>query len=333
MAGLLVIYSIVRWKCTEQSEISAKFFLVLILSVGLFVCNNALAQTGVFINELHYDNAGGDKGEAVEVAGPAGTDLTGWHVVLYNGSDNASYGTITLSNIIPNQGGGFGTLAFFKTGLQNGPSDALALVDDADFLVQFLSYEGTLTAVGGPADGMTSTDIAVSESGSTPVGNSLQLGGSGQFYEDFTWESEAPQTFGAFNNNQTFIHPCGITDLTAGDQTACALKTNKYTQEVVVTYSDPPATGTLNVNAQSFTIGVSPQTVTLTGLTADGKPVDVTAAFSDEPGCSRMEDELFYAPADCTPSSDIIESLDLVLDAVDDLIADPASPTSPGKIW
>ena len=35
------------------------------------------AQTTVFINELHYDNSGSDTGEAVEIAGPAGADLTG----------------------------------------------------------------------------------------------------------------------------------------------------------------------------------------------------------------------------------------------------------------
>jgi hypothetical protein len=45
------------------------------------------ATSVVFINELHYDNAGTDEGEAVEVAGPAGTDLTGWQVVLYNGAN------------------------------------------------------------------------------------------------------------------------------------------------------------------------------------------------------------------------------------------------------
>ena len=51
----------------------------------------------VFVNELHYDNAGTDAGEAIEVAGPAGTDLAGWSVVLYNGSGGAVYGTDPLS--------------------------------------------------------------------------------------------------------------------------------------------------------------------------------------------------------------------------------------------
>ena len=48
-------------------------------------------DSAVFINELHYDNAGGDVGEFVEVAGPAGTDLTGWRIVPYNGSGGATY--------------------------------------------------------------------------------------------------------------------------------------------------------------------------------------------------------------------------------------------------
>ena len=41
----------------------------------------------VFISEIHYDNAGVDAGEAIEVFGPAGTDLTGWSIVLYNGAE------------------------------------------------------------------------------------------------------------------------------------------------------------------------------------------------------------------------------------------------------
>ena len=49
--------------------------------------------TTIFINEIHYDNNGTDAGESIEVAGPAGTDLTGWSIVLYNGSGGAVYNT------------------------------------------------------------------------------------------------------------------------------------------------------------------------------------------------------------------------------------------------
>src|SRR5690606_28463615 len=40
----------------------------------------------VFINELHYDNAGADVGEAVEVVATAGEDLSQYSLYFYNGS-------------------------------------------------------------------------------------------------------------------------------------------------------------------------------------------------------------------------------------------------------
>ncbi len=51
---------------------------------------------------------------------------------------------------------------------------------------------------------MTSTDIGVSENGSEPLGQSLRLTGTGQFYEDFTWNAPAAATFGAINTGQNF---------------------------------------------------------------------------------------------------------------------------------
>ena len=69
-------------------SLPAVFLLTFLLS------QSAMAQ--VFINEIHYDNTGTDTGEAIEVAGPAGTDLTGWSLVLYNGSTGALYNTTAL---------------------------------------------------------------------------------------------------------------------------------------------------------------------------------------------------------------------------------------------
>lgn len=165
-----------------------------------------------FINEIHYDNAGTDAGEGIEIAGSAGTDLSGWSLVLYNGSSGSStaglpYNTIALSGLLSDQNNGFGTLSFMLpvNGLQNGDSDAIALVNNAGEVVQFLSYEGTMTATDGPAAGMTSTDIGVAQT-SAPAGTSLQLIGEGGSYEDFTWVS-ADQTFNAINTGQTFLDP------------------------------------------------------------------------------------------------------------------------------
>ncbi|MDY7078053.1 MAG: hypothetical protein SXV54_14145 [Chloroflexota bacterium] len=148
--------------------------------------------TDVFVNEIHYDNDGADQDEAIEVAGPAGTDVTGWSLVLYNGNGGATYGTIDLNGVIPDQQDGYGTLSFPHAGIQNGAPDGIALVDSSAAVVQFLSYEGSFTATDGPAAGMTSTDIGVAEGSSTPVGHSLQLEGTGSIYEDFAWAATGP---------------------------------------------------------------------------------------------------------------------------------------------
>jgi len=161
-------------------------------------------ESTAWINEFHYDNQSTDTGEFFEIAGTAGLDLSGWAVYGYNGNGGTVYATVNLSGTLPDQQAGFGTLAFDMAGMQNGSPDGLALVDDTGAVVLFISYEGTLTATDGPADGMTTEDIGVSETTTTPVGYSLQLSGSGTTYADFTWQSPQAATSGAVNTGQSF---------------------------------------------------------------------------------------------------------------------------------
>jgi len=189
-----------QWK--SQSRILG---IVLALNIILVSSPWQIAHAAsIFINEIHYDNTSTDEGEAIEIAGPAGTNLMGWSIILYNGNGGASYGTINLSGIIPDQQNGLGTLSFLKAGIQNGSPDGLALVDTMSNAVQFLSYEGSFVAVGGPANGLTSTDIGVSESSSTSSGDSLQLSGTGSILNDFSWMAAQANTFGSINTGQVF---------------------------------------------------------------------------------------------------------------------------------
>jgi len=231
----------------------SKRFTAATLALFALACwpaHSALA-TSVFINELHYDNTGADAGEAIEIAGPAGTDLTGWSIVLYNGNGGTTYTPLlSLSGSIPNLGGGYGVVSVAALGLQNGSPDGLALVNASSTVVQFLSYEGTFTAVGGPANGMLSTDIGVTENGSGAVGNSLQLTGTGTQYEDFSWAAEAANTFGAFNTGQTFAvvaetAPAVSSTTPANGATGIALDAN-----VIVTFDEA-------VNAAGSWYGIS----------------------------------------------------------------------------
>ncbi len=177
-------------------------FRLLVIVVILF--GTEAFATPIFINEIHYENKGGDTGEAIEIAGPAGSDLNDWKLVLYNGNGRKSYDSITLTGSIADQQSGFGTLSFLIDPIQNGPPDGLALVDSSNTVVQFLSYEGFFTATNGAASGTTSIDIGVSESSSTPIGHSLQLFGNGRVYEDFSWAVPQSATPGGINTGQSF---------------------------------------------------------------------------------------------------------------------------------
>jgi predicted extracellular nuclease len=149
----------------------------------------AQAAVAPHIAEIHYDNAGTDTGESVEVAAEPGADLTGWTVVLYNGNDGRVYDSDPVG---PANAAGFAVLGYAANGLQNGSPDGLALVRPDGVVAQFLSYEGTFTAAEGPAAGMVSTDLGVAETGSEPVGWSLQ-------FVDGAWQQPAPSSFGSAN--------------------------------------------------------------------------------------------------------------------------------------
>jgi predicted extracellular nuclease len=175
---------------------------VLALVACMLLAGTAHAQSNVFVNELHYDNSGTDAGEAIEIAAPQGTDLTGWNVVLYNGNGGAPYDTDALSGTV---GASRVTVVNYPAnGIQNGAPDGIALVDATGAVRQFLSYEGTFTAAGGPANGMQSTDIGVLEPDSTGADESLQLTGTGDSDDDFTWTGPRTDSFGALNVGQTF---------------------------------------------------------------------------------------------------------------------------------
>ncbi|MEJ6402972.1 ExeM/NucH family extracellular endonuclease [Yoonia sp. 2307UL14-13] len=146
------------------------------------------------INEFHYDNAGGDVGEFIEIRTNASADASGLMVELHNGSNGSVYNTLNIADATQTTDGTFDYYVFElpANGLQNGAPDGIAL-SNAGALIEFLSYEGTFDAVGGVADGTTSTDIGVSENSGTEIGDSLQRN------DDGTWREAEPNTSGAAN--------------------------------------------------------------------------------------------------------------------------------------
>lgn len=126
--------------------------------------------------------------------------------MLYNGSNGTVYNTLNINATVADLSNGHGVayIVLPSNGLQNGSPDGIALVDGNNSVVQFLSYEGTFKASGGPADGMLSEDIGVAQTTSTLEGTSLGLVGAGTDYSEFSWEIQNPSTFGEVNTNQIF---------------------------------------------------------------------------------------------------------------------------------
>ena len=166
----------------------------------------AAPPTAPYISEIHYDNNGGDTGEFVEVHLPPGTSSAGLSIVLYNGSGGAPYDTDPLPSVTaPAGASAVAVVGYPANGIQNGSPDGVALVGPEGVL-EFLSYEGTFTAAGGPADGTASTDIGVSEAGTEETGQSLsRVYDAGA--DRLVWSAPAAATRGEVNPATTTPPP------------------------------------------------------------------------------------------------------------------------------
>lgn len=203
----------------EDVESDETFDLLLSLAAGsaglasvgddqhtVTISNDDMAPVLAFLNEIHYDNDGGDTGEFIEVA--VSDDFMGaladLVVYLYNGNNGASYGTHSLSTFTAGvNAGGYTFYSKAISGIQNGAPDGFALADDG-VLIEFFSYEGTFSATNGPASGTMSTDMGVSESGTEAAGLSLQRVGSctTDCPSGLSWTGPISETPGNINTGQ-----------------------------------------------------------------------------------------------------------------------------------
>ena len=266
-----------------------------------FALNLSFGQTAVFINELHYDDAGDDSGEGVEIAGPAGTSLTGYTITAYNGNNGLSYKTESLTGEIPDLNNtGYGTIFFPISGLQNGAPDGIAL-DNNTTLIQFLSYEGSFAAAGGVASGVTSTDIGVAETSSTADGESLQLTGSGTTYENFTWSGPLTNTYGAINTGQTFgAATPAITISSPSNSAVLSPGTSSVSLEWDTNNVSGSETVDVVVNGNTEQNATSPFSIT----TEDGQTYTVIVNLIDG-GTTVASDDISFSVGSMTQVADI----------------------------
>jgi hypothetical protein len=268
----------------------------LFLAVGLmFLAATATAQNAVRISELHYDNSGTDTGEAIEISAPAGTDLTNWQIVLYNGNGGAAYDSRTLSGVVPATCGERGVFLvdYPENGIQNGSPDGVALVDETGTLLEFLSYEGTFAATDGPAVGVTSVDIGVSENGTEPVGQSLALG------DDGTWTGPAANTFGACNGDVQAPAAIVMVSLVPSADSIAVGSSRSFAASAIDTDGQPVAGVDYTWTSSNQSVAsVSPQGMAL-GLAAGDTTITATAPNGVSGSASLHVTALtFPAPSD-----------------------------------
>ncbi len=151
-------------------------FALIILSLASAV------NAQLVINEIDYDQPGGDTAEFVELynAGAAPVDLTGYSLEFINGSGGgaAIYRTIALNPVMLAAGDYFVVCADITmvsncdqdstpntNWIQNGAPDAVGLFDNTASLIDSVSYEGSVPGFvetsGAPADS-TSMDGSIS---------------------------------------------------------------------------------------------------------------------------------------------------------------------------
>jgi len=282
---------------------------------ALYTAPDSCPLNGSFvINEVDAATPGFDQGEFIEIIGPPNAPLDGLVIVLFNGNNDLSYAAFDLDGFTLDANG------FFVLGNAGVPNVDMIISDNtiqngADgvglYFGDAIDFPNNT-----PATATNLIDALVYDSGQpddasllgilTPGQPQINEGGNGML--DSHSSSRVPDG-GTPLNTSTYVAqqptpgetniPCSITDIAAGAQTPCDPGTSVYTQTLTITYIAAPSSGTLDVNGQSFPITSSPQDVILTGLPADGMPVDVTASFSDNAACTLTENAVFTAPT-CT---------------------------------
>jgi endonuclease/exonuclease/phosphatase family metal-dependent hydrolase len=185
---------------------------------------NGALPADVFINEFHYDNAGTDTGEFVEVVvGPGYTaPLSALRLYLYNGNGGDLYNagtTYTLDTFTLGSTTASGHRIFHRAIIiQNGNPDGFAITFGAQVL-HFISYGGAFTATAGPAAGLTSVDTGFTQPDTTVANtNAIRLTGNGSIATDFLWaKSNIAHSPGVANEGQSFVLPSRAQGISVDD--------------------------------------------------------------------------------------------------------------------
>ena len=92
---------------------------------------------------------------------------------------------------------------------------------------------------------------------------------------------------------------CAIASYNVGAQTSCNSIDGTYGQSVVLNFTYSAGAGDVIVNGQQFPVVNDQANITLTGLLADGAPVDMLITFTNDEACAFAVFDAWTAPAPC----------------------------------
>lgn len=191
------------------------FFCAFILGTAAVATSPSRAV--VIINEVDYDQPGTDSTEYIELAGTAGTNLSGWKIELVNGASGGEVvylpSPINLSNFTFTNETGTGW-GFFVIGpaavpnvdqtfvgsdqIQNGTPDGIRLIAPDASVAHYIAYEASMP---------NATDnVPVAVADSNAVAGSIQKTGTGATASELTWAFTTSSP-GALNDGQTLTVP------------------------------------------------------------------------------------------------------------------------------
>lgn len=132
---------------------------------------SSLSAQSIFISEFFANSNHIEEEEFIEIAGPTGTILTGWQIVLYEGTTGTVYDTHTFTatdiigftDTLAGQAYGVVLKNYEENSLQYNGKNGIALINTSNEVIQFLSYGGTFTATDGLANGSSSQNVGPSD--------------------------------------------------------------------------------------------------------------------------------------------------------------------------
>ena len=168
----------------------------------------------VWINEVNPDALlGPDTGEFVELAGPAGSTLTGWTIQLFTSATNPAAEYVIGATGLPNDTNGFGFFVLADSAVTDvdqafNPPDTdnhLAANGAIALLNEFGNFEyGVVYGEFPPTNAFPTYDFIGFEDFFAFDDEVLALIGTGGAYGDFTWATNIVHTPGAANISQLF---------------------------------------------------------------------------------------------------------------------------------